>query len=112
MDISSYTYECQYVHDDMTWITLNKTDQLGQLVLISVKDMVVEFIQSKESMDMSSSTYECQYVKVDIAWITLNETDHLGQFVLILCLGYDNGVYSIRQIHGHIVFHICVPICE
>jgi hypothetical protein len=47
-------------------------------VLISVKDMVVEFIQSMKSMDISSSTYEWQYVKVGIAWITLNKTDQLG----------------------------------
>jgi len=47
-------------------------------VLISVKDMVVEFIQSKKAMDISSSTYECQYVNEDIAWITLNKTDQLG----------------------------------
>jgi hypothetical protein len=47
-------------------------------VLIIVKDVIMEFIESKGFMDISSSTYVCQYVKVDIAWITLNETDHLG----------------------------------
>jgi len=47
-------------------------------VLISVKDMVVEFIQSKASMDISSSTYECQNVNEDIAWLSLNKSDQLG----------------------------------
>jgi len=47
-------------------------------MLISVKVMVVDFIQSKKSMDISFSTYECQYVNEDIAWVTLNKTDQLG----------------------------------
>jgi hypothetical protein len=47
-------------------------------MFILVKYMIMEFIQSKESIDISSSTYESQYVKEDIAWITLNTTDHLG----------------------------------
>jgi len=29
MDISSSTYECQYVHEDSSWRNLNKTDHLG-----------------------------------------------------------------------------------
>jgi hypothetical protein len=29
-------------------------------VLILVKDVIMLFIQSKESMDISTSTYECQ----------------------------------------------------
>ena len=77
MDILSSTYECQYVKEDIAWITLNKTDHLGQYVLILFMYVIMEFIQSKESMDISSSRYEYQYVKVDIAWITLNKTDHL-----------------------------------
>jgi hypothetical protein len=28
MDISSSIYECQYVNEDIAWITLNKTDHL------------------------------------------------------------------------------------
>jgi len=29
MDISSYTYECQYVHEDNSWSNLNITEHLG-----------------------------------------------------------------------------------
>jgi hypothetical protein len=47
-------------------------------VLILFMYVIMEFIQSKESMDISASTYECQYEKEDIAWITLNKTDHSG----------------------------------
>jgi hypothetical protein len=47
-------------------------------VLILVKDVIMQFIQSKESVDIWSFTYECQYVREDIAWITMNKTDHVG----------------------------------
>ena len=70
MDILSSTYECQYVNEDIAWITLNKTDQLGSLVLISVKDMVVEVF--------SIQGIHGHIVHEDMAWIALNITDHLG----------------------------------
>jgi hypothetical protein len=77
MDISSSTYECQYVNEGSSWSSLNKIHHFGYFVLILAKDMIMEFIQSKASMNISSSTYECQYVTVDNAWITLNKTKHL-----------------------------------
>jgi hypothetical protein len=41
MDISSSTFECQYVNEDIAWITLNKSEHLGYILLILVIDMIM-----------------------------------------------------------------------
>jgi hypothetical protein len=40
-DISSSTYECKYVNEVIAWITLNKADNLGYILLNLVIDMIM-----------------------------------------------------------------------